>query len=68
MRFAFMLVVIFVGMRQRLIIVAAVVMITMTVIKRDDLSRAVAVTKVATHDPKHLRPPQREQRKGNEHG
>ncbi len=62
MRFTAVLIMIVMRMRCRFIVMAALVVITMTMIKRADLSDAVAVTKIATHDAKHLRPTQREKR------
>ena len=68
MRLTVILIMIVMRVRCRFIVMAALVVIAMTVIKGADLSDAVAVTKVATHDAKHLRPTQREKREGNKHG
>lgn len=62
MRFSIVFVMIFMSMRCRFIFMAALVMITMTMVEGADPRDAMAVTKVATHDAKHLRPPQREKR------
>lgn len=66
MRFAIVLFMLLVRVRCRFIFVAALVVIAVAMIEGADLSRAVAVTKVATHDAKHLCPTQREKREGNE--
>ena len=62
MRFSIVFVMIFMSMRCRFIFMAALVMITMTMVEGGDLCDAVTVTKIATHDAKHLRPTQREKR------
>ena len=68
MRSSIVLVMIFVGVRCRFILVAALVIIAVAMVIGGDLRHAVAVTKVATHDAKHLCPTQREKREGNQQG
>lgn len=68
MRFSIVFVVIFVGVLCRFIVMTAFSVIAVAVIQSADMSASITITKVSPHHAKHLRPTQREKRKGNERG